>query len=295
MTVQQLLEAHLPLGEGWALAWNATTLPWNIPAGAWSWQNQTAITAIHAAVQGVGLLVVPSRNAKSLSIKERYPVLPWNYASATPNLTVPDSAILSLSRQQAIATQANAVYVHGNEVGGVMARVYRTGTAGDRVAPTQDSPLITDVSAARLLGERILAGQHEQPTVRSVTMPMGGVYPLGAIGDLMRVELGTAHFGIVNGVSLEANMSDKVTVRQTLSIGETTPNQWARFKRVLPSDPLLTGTIDADNSDGTVTVELTGGGFVRVRGSGTVGQHVYVRGGRIEGNAPSMMAVDVAV
>ena len=53
-----------------------------------------------------------------------------------------------------------------------------------------------------------------------------------------------AHHGIINAVGLEVSMSDRaVTVLQTLTIGETTPNAWARFKRLLPGDPLLVGTV----------------------------------------------------
>jgi len=298
LTTQQLFESHLPLGAGWSIDWLQDTPDWLVPSGAWSWQNKTSIQALHEAAIGAGFVVIPYKAAKTLKIRPRYPVLPWDYAAATPDYTVPDSAILQLSRRQAIATQANAVFVHGGEVGGVLARVYLQGTAGDRVAQTQSSPLITDANVgARLLGGRILAGQYQQPDVRSVTLPLGGVFALGEIGQLLRVELdGTAHHGIINAVSIEAaRAQNSTTIRQTLTIGEDTPNQWAKFKRLLPGDPLLTGVIEGDNNDGTVNVILTGGGTLRVRGTGTIGARVYVRSGRIEGPAPSMTAVDIEI
>ncbi|SEH05528.1 Uncharacterised protein [Candidatus Venteria ishoeyi] len=73
------------------------------------------------------------------------------------------------------------------------------------------------------------------------------------------------------------------------------PNQWSRFKQVLPSDPLLVAVIDVVHGDGTTTVTFTGGGTARVRGTGTVGGSVYVRGGQIEGEAPALSQVDIAI
>ncbi len=297
MTLQQVLNAHLPIGEGWSIAWATGTPDWLVPAGAWTWSGKSPIQAIHEAATGAGLIVLPAKAGKVLTIQPRYPVLPWDYATATPDLIIPDAAIRSIQRQQAIATQANAVYVHGESTGGQLARVKRVGTAGDRVAPVQSSPLMTHADGLRLLGSRILAAHHQQPEVRSITTTMGGVFSLGEIGQHLRADVdGVAHNGIINAVSLEASMTDKaVTVRQTLTIGEATPNTWARFKRLLPGAPLLIGTIESTHADGTSTVLMLGGGSQRVRGTGTAGQAVYVRGGMIEGQAPSMAQVEIEV
>lgn len=298
MTAQQLMAAHLPIGSGWSLTFAAGTPDWLVPVGAWSWSNLTPIAAIHAAAQETGLVVVPDMAGRSLTIQQRYPVLPWNYDTATPDVVVPEDAILKLQSRQAVATQANAVYVHGGEVGGVLARVIRDLSAGDRVAATQSSSLITHVDAARLLGGRILSGQHQQPTVRSVTMPLGGVYPLAAIGGLLHVGLDVPQRGIINAVGVEANVDPKTrktTVRQTLHIGEDTPNVWAQFKHLLPSSPLLAGVVDTLHGDGTATVQLISGGYVRVRGDASAGSSVYIRRGRIEGSAPSLSQLDITV
>ncbi|WP_275100155.1 hypothetical protein [Sedimenticola hydrogenitrophicus] len=297
LTIQQLMADHLPLGSGWTLAFASGTPDWLVPAGAWSWSNQTPIAAIHAAAQGTGLVVVPSMAAQTLTVQPRYPVLPWDYAGATPDLVVPEAAIMRLQRRQAVATQANAVYVHGGEVGGVLCRVLRNLSAGDRVAPTQTSSLITDADAGRLLGGRILSGQHQQPGVRGITLPLGGEFPLGAVGNLLRIDLpGDTQHGIINAVSIEASRSDRGdTARQTLQIGEETPNTWAKFKRLLPGDPLLSGTVDTAHADGTVTVLLTAGGYVRVRGDAQPGDNVYLRSGRIDGPAPAMAQLEITV
>lgn len=297
MTMQQVLNAHLPFGEGWGITWAAGTPDWLVPAGAWSWSNQSPMQAIFDAAQSVGLIVVPAKASKAMIVMPRYPVLPWDFDGATPALTVPDAAILSLSRSQAIPTQANAVYVHGGETGGVIGQVKRALSAGDRVAPTQSSPLITHTDGARLLGGRILASQHQQPDVRSVTMPMGGVFTLGEIGQLLHVNLGSSYArGIINSVQLDVSMSDReMTVRQTLTIGEDTPNSWAQFKRLVPDAPMLLGEIVEVYSDGTAYVDMLGGGSVRARGTGTVGQNVYVKNGQIEGAAPTLPSTLIEV
>lgn len=295
MTLQQLVESHLPIGHGWTVDWTAPD--WLVPAGAWSWHDLAPIQAMHAIAQGVGLVLVPAAAENRIVVQPRYPVLPWDFDAATPDLVIPDTAILRLARRQAIATQANAVYVHGGEVGGVLARVKRTGSAADRLAATQSHPIITHADAARALGSRILAGQHRQPEVRSVTTPLGGVWPLADLGQLLRVEAdGTYDLGIINAVSIEATRAaSQVSARQTLTLGEDTPNQWSAFRGLLPGDPLLAGTIAASHGDGTVTVDLVGGGGMRVRGTGSIGQAVYVRGGRVEGAAPALTAFDIDV
>jgi hypothetical protein len=302
-TVAQLLEAHLPEGEGWTITWEADVPDWTVPGGAWSWAQQAPISAIHAAAQGVGLIVVPSRTLRVLHIQPRYRVLPWDYVGAEPDLTIPDSAILQLTRQRQAKAQANGVYVHGGEVGGYQALVRRTGTDGARQANTQSSPLIastgTDVAGARLLGSRILAAHEAQPEVRSITLPLGGVFPLQELGDLIELEIGQDLIrGTVSGLQVQvatAGAGQSVTVRQTLTLGEETPNQWAKFSRLLPGDPLLVGEATTVHADGTVTVTLIGGGTVRVRGEATEGQMVYVRGGRIEGEAPQLTAYEIDV
>jgi hypothetical protein len=91
-TLSQAMEDLLPLGGRWTLDWAEGTPDWLLPAGSWSWANQAPIHTIHAAAQGVGLVVVPAMAAKVLTVQPRYPVLPWHFPDATSDLFVPDSA-----------------------------------------------------------------------------------------------------------------------------------------------------------------------------------------------------------
>lgn len=311
-TLQQAMGDRLPLGGGWTLDWwdgsarrpggpeRDPTPDWLLPMGAWSWQNVSPIQAIHAAAQAVGLVVVPGMADRTLTVQPRYPLPPWHFwedpgGEVDPDLTIPDSAILSLARRQTIATQADAVYVHGAEVGGILARVWRSGTAGDLLATTVQEPLITHLDAARLLGTRLLAAQATAPSVRSLTLPVGGDFLLAQLGDLLHIEIPDgAVRGLVNAVAVEVQRTNQgVTVRQTLTIGDDTPNLYARYRRLLPESPLLYATVATAHGDGTCTVTLTGGGTQRVRGTATQGAHVWVRDGRIEGAAPTLTGYEV--
>lgn len=292
-TIQQLMDERLPLGSGWSLVWHPGLQDWLIPAGAYSWQDKSPIGAIYDIASSVGMVVVPNTNSRTLAIQPRYTIMPWDFAGASPDVVIPDAAILTLQRQQAIQTQANAVYVHGDETGGIAARVYLDGSAGDKLASTHNSKLITHTDGAIVCGSRFLAKHYQQPEVRAVTMTMGGAVPLGEIGQLLQIDVGVdTHRGIVNSVALGATRS---TVRQTLSIGEKSPNKWSQFKRLTAGSPLLMGEIATDHGDGTLTVTLMNSGSIRVKGSGTVGDSVWVRNHRIEGSAPDLTTTDIPV
>jgi hypothetical protein len=71
-------------------------------------------------------------------------------------------------------------------------------------------------------------------------------------------------------------------------------NIYRQFLGLLPARPLLVGTVTAVG-DGVATVELPGGGLLRARGAGTVGQRVWVRDGAIEGEAPDLAYVEAEV
>lgn len=61
-------------------------------------------------------------------------------------------------------------------------------------------------------------------------------------------------------------------------------NLFAAFKRLVPDPPLLYGEV-VDATPGAVLVEMPDGGRMRVLGAATLGQHVFVRAGRIEAEA----------
>ncbi len=57
--------------------------------------------------------------------------------------------------------------------------------------------------------------------------------------------------------------------------------------------PELVGDVVATHADGTVTVELPGGGQMRARGTAAVSDRVFVKGGVLTGLAPDLPFVTV--
>lgn len=64
-------------------------------------------------------------------------------------------------------------------------------------------------------------------------------------------------------------------------------NPFKRFLALVPNPPLQVGEV-IEFDDGVATVEMPGGGLVRVRGNATVGVSVFFRDGVIEGEAPNL-------
>lgn len=73
------------------------------------------------------------------------------------------------------------------------------------------------------------------------------------------------------------------------------PNLWRQFEDLLPDSPLLLGTVATHHADGTVTVELLDGGLLRVTGNSSVGDRVFVRDGRVIGDAPTLPTVEIEI
>ena len=64
-------------------------------------------------------------------------------------------------------------------------------------------------------------------------------------------------------------------------------NVYTQFIELLPKRPLQVGTV-TDYSGGQARIELPGGGILYARGNASVGSHVFVRDGAIEGDAPNL-------
>ena len=64
-------------------------------------------------------------------------------------------------------------------------------------------------------------------------------------------------------------------------------NLYEQFRELLPDPPLQAGTV-IDAGAGVVTVELPGGGRMRVRGHAAIGQPVFLRDGVVEAVAPNL-------
>lgn len=68
-------------------------------------------------------------------------------------------------------------------------------------------------------------------------------------------------------------------------------NAYRAFRELIPDDPLLVGDVTAV-AGGVATITLPGGGTVQGRGEATVGQRVFIKGGAIQGPAPTLTYVE---
>lgn len=288
MTVQQIAALELP--TGWTLSWMCQD--WNIPSGAYSYTAKTPIQVISEIAASIGAIVIPSRTAKVLNVITRYSVLPWYFAETTPDLVIPDAAIISVTYRNVVPTQANGVYIHGSEIGGILSFCRLNGSAGDRLFATQTNSLMTDVYGTRQFGEKILADNYEQPAIQSITMSLGGDYPLVDVGAFVRINIDGGNVrGVVNSVSIDASL-DKVS--QTIQIGNETTNVWSAFKEIMPNAPLLVGTVASVDGE-TSLMTLIDGGVIRCRGVGAVSEKWYIRNGALESKAPSLTLSEIVI
>ena len=67
-------------------------------------------------------------------------------------------------------------------------------------------------------------------------------------------------------------------------------NLWARWKDLMPDDPLLVADVVASEC-GRAQVQLPGGSRTWVTGAGTIGTRVFVQGGKLAGEAPALPLV----
>lgn len=299
-TLAQLADQELP-ATGWTLDWQCPD--WTVPAGAWSYQSLPPIAAMARVVEAAGGILVPARSAQTLVAMPRWPVLPWAFAGATPDVEIPLDAVLSATEALPMpGDPANAVYVIGGDVGGVLGWVRRTGSAGDRLLPPISEPLATAEAAARARGGRAIADQWPAPAYTGFTLPLspvGGDFPLLDLGQLVSLTgAGAPVRGIVSSVTITGRAGQRggLVVEQQVGIGPRSRNAWSAWRRLTAPEPLLPATITADLGAGRCLAALAiGGAEIPARGVATVGAAVWIRGGRIEGEAPGLVGYSVDV
>lgn len=71
-------------------------------------------------------------------------------------------------------------------------------------------------------------------------------------------------------------------------------NLYKQLMDLMPDPALQVGVVSVLN-DGIADVTLPGGGVIKARGDAAVGDSVFVRGGVIEGQAPSLSIITIEV
>lgn len=202
MTSQQiaadaLTDNGVPIG--WGLDWQISD--WIVPAGVWSHQG-TMIDAIKRIAEAAGGYVLGHRTDQTLHVRPRYPLLPWEWGTTTPDLIIPAAVASTEAISWSESPAYNRVFVAGQEQGRT-GQITRAGTAGDILAPMVTDPLITHADAARARGASILAAGGRQATVtlRLPVLPETGILDLGQLIEYQ--DGSTARRGLVRAVAVD--------------------------------------------------------------------------------------------
>lgn len=214
LTAQQLADAALAINGvpiGWGLDWQIAD--WSVPAGVWS-HSGAHIEAVQRIAEAAGGYVLGHRTNQTLHVRKRYPLLPWEWSAATPDVVIPAAVASTESIAWTEKPSYNRVFVSG-EAGGILGDVKRAGTAGDLTAQMVTDALITAEAAARARGGAILADTGRQASI-SIQMPVLEETGILDLGQLVEYNDGTqAYRGLVRSVSVRAALPQ---VWQTVEI-----------------------------------------------------------------------------
>jgi hypothetical protein len=213
-TARQLMDDVLSINNvslGWTVDWGLTD--WNVPAGVFA-QQGTWMEALVSIASAVGGYLIPHPSNRSIRVRHRYPVAPWNWSTVTPDFVLPVDAVARESLRWVDKPAYNRVFVSGQYVG-VLGQVTRTGTAGDVLAPMVVDPLITEAAAARQRGLAVLAdtGTQVEVSLRLPVLAATGIIEPGAFVEYQDGSI--TRLGLVRSTQIEAGMPE---VWQTLGV-----------------------------------------------------------------------------
>jgi len=210
MTAQQLIDAALEY-TGYTQDWQITD--WSVPAGILNLAGAPADVALHVA-EAAGAVLQADWSLKRLRMLPRYPVKPWDWAAATPDIIIPAAVTQSESIEYLDLPEYNLVYVAG-QTAGITGQVKITGTAGDKPAPMITHPLITHADAARQRGIATL-GYTGRRAIMQISLP---VLEESGVIDVCRLVEFTDGANTRRGITRRTEITvDQPTVRQTITI-----------------------------------------------------------------------------
>jgi len=172
INARQAAEEQL-LNTGFSLKWdssNENPVDWSIPAGALTYQDQTAMQVISRIAESIGAVVRPAQASDELTVLPRYRDAVWYWHNTIVDRIVPHQVVTDIAGDWSPQPVWNSCYVSGT-THGVAVDVRRAGTAGDQPAPDVFDDLITGENAARARGiAEICKGGNQE--IVSLTMPL---------------------------------------------------------------------------------------------------------------------------
>lgn len=206
-TAQQLLQDALTINGvpiDWALDWQIDD--WQVPAGIWS-HTGSYIAAAQRIAEAGGAYVQAHDTLQTLRILPRYPIAPWLWSSAVPDIILPEDVVEVEGIDWQERPNHNAVWIHGGDQGRAD-RIRRTGTAADRYAETIVDPLATDPIMTRQRGLAVLGntGKQAHISLRLPVLPETGLIRPGKLIEY--TEQGNTHRGISRALSIDQDYPD---------------------------------------------------------------------------------------
>lgn len=191
-TAAQAATAELQ-GTGFTLDWSTggdRDLPdWPIPSGALSYREKSPAQVIAQIVKAAGGVMIPNRTEDAWTIQPRYPVPPWQWEEAAPDVIVYIGMVRSRSAQYEPAPAFDGCYVSGVNQG-VAVEVQRQGSGGVNPMPDIYEELITDPQAAISRGRNELAATGNKVVETLAVIIPENAAPPGVItpGQLVKVQ-----------------------------------------------------------------------------------------------------------
>ncbi|MDT3335650.1 hypothetical protein Q4Q49_10105 [Shewanella sp. SP1S1-7] len=191
----------------------------SVPAGAFSVGNKSPIDAINEAASQLGCMILADDATRKLTIIPRWPTVPWEMATAVPDLTVHDAVITNYSESVSRNPLCDVVWLRGEQQG-ISAKVKRTGSAGNIPAADISAQLIVDNQAARIAGTNALADTGDKLNV-TLSLPVMVNLPPATPGMLIGIREGTEVFkGTCDSWSIRASVSDRgdIDIEQSITV-----------------------------------------------------------------------------
>lgn len=203
---------------GWTVALQGIT-DFTIPAGVATISDKTPLESAAEFASMVGCFLAQDDENNLINVLPRWPTVPWQMDSATPDVIIHDAVIIDYSSNETISQQCNAAWVRGEQQG-VDAKVTLSGTAGN--VPTDDiaNALIVDIQAARIAGTSAIADTGNKQQI-AVTMPIMADLPPLKKGQLIGVTWrGETYRALCDSIGITASVDDNgaVTVRQQATL-----------------------------------------------------------------------------
>ena len=189
---------------GWDVDWGIED--WNVPAGVFT-HTGSYMSALLQIAAAPGAYIQPHPTLQTLYVKPRYPALPFQWNTLTPDYELPSAGVTRESIEWKNLPAYNRVFVTG-EAGGMRGDVNLAGTDGLLLAPMVTDPLITDAIAARQRGVAVLSATGRQAPI-SLRMPIfeeTGIIPPGKL--VRYVDGGVERLGMSRSVQVDVGLPE---------------------------------------------------------------------------------------